>query len=286
MTIDIGRRGGLAIVDGAAVLCAEVSGGREAVLYRVVGLECVAGSTRVKSSRVERTKTDRSNSGNGVDSYEGLSDGIYVMKGVHETSGRIVTEMFRIAVGEIEDFGRDESAMISAAKIAFPLDAQEAEAKEAEAARLAARRGAIEAAIADERTNYAPVVRNGLAAEPVFPFIPKDVGTRGEDEDTLALDFGTPREWKVISPYVTGSTADEALAKAEAINEKRKREAEEAAAKAKEDGLPELKGTERQVAYAEEIRAKFAQFNPGHVNIKKAKTAKFWIENHKGILNR
>ena len=47
------------------------------------------------------------------------------------------------------------------------------------------------------------------------------------------------------------------------------------------DGLPALKGTPKQIAWALTIRAKVAAKNPKDPSLKKGKTAKYWIENHR-----
>ncbi len=66
-----------------------------------------------------------------------------------------------------------------------------------------------------------------------------------------------------------------------------KKEAEKAHQAADLLGLPELKGTEKQVRWAEQIRAKYfektqeSEINP---RAKSVKTAKWWIDNHKNIL--
>lgn len=49
------------------------------------------------------------------------------------------------------------------------------------------------------------------------------------------------------------------------------------------DGLPSLKGTPKQIAYALSIRDAFAKRNPAAIELKKA-TAKYWIENHRAVL--
>lgn len=53
-----------------------------------------------------------------------------------------------------------------------------------------------------------------------------------------------------------------------------------------EDGLPELSGTPRQIAYALNIRKAYAEKYPGDAALKRGTTAKYWIENHKSVLYR
>ncbi len=52
------------------------------------------------------------------------------------------------------------------------------------------------------------------------------------------------------------------------------------------DGLPALKGTPKQIAYARTIRDAYAAKNPRASELKKATTAKYWIENHRSVLYR
>ncbi|KQT44662.1 hypothetical protein ASG47_14505 [Devosia sp. Leaf420] len=52
------------------------------------------------------------------------------------------------------------------------------------------------------------------------------------------------------------------------------------------DGLPELSGTPKQIAYALNIRAAYAEKHPDSPSLKKGTTAKYWIENYRSILFR
>lgn len=52
----------------------------------------------------------------------------------------------------------------------------------------------------------------------------------------------------------------------------------------KVEGLPELKGTPKQIAYALNIRKAFAEKHPSDPALMRGTTAKYWIENHKGAL--
>lgn len=52
------------------------------------------------------------------------------------------------------------------------------------------------------------------------------------------------------------------------------------------DGLPNLSGTEKQIAWAKDIRREYAIRNPGSAELKRGKTAKYWIDNHRSILPR
>ncbi len=72
----------------------------------------------------------------------------------------------------------------------------------------------------------------------------------------------------------------------EALKELNDERAAEIAEKGQEkvDGLPELTGTPKQIAYALNIRAAFAAKHPGDAALKRGTTAKYWIENHRSVL--
>lgn len=53
-----------------------------------------------------------------------------------------------------------------------------------------------------------------------------------------------------------------------------------------DEGLPELWGTPKQIAYALSIRSAYAARHPGDAALKRGTTAKYWIENHRSILFR
>lgn len=53
-----------------------------------------------------------------------------------------------------------------------------------------------------------------------------------------------------------------------------------------DDGLPELTGTSKQIAYALNIRKAYAEKHPSDAALKRGTTAKYWIENHKSVLYR
>lgn len=60
--------------------------------------------------------------------------------------------------------------------------------------------------------------------------------------------------------------------------------AEIAAEEAAEAGYPALKGTDKQIAYADQIRAAYAKKKPADKVLWGRLTAKWWIENHRAAL--
>lgn len=67
------------------------------------------------------------------------------------------------------------------------------------------------------------------------------------------------------------------------INAEKAAEIEEKGQEVRE-GLPELTGTPKQIAYALSIRDAYAAKNPSERSLKTATTAKYWIENHRSVL--
>ena len=49
-------------------------------------------------------------------------------------------------------------------------------------------------------------------------------------------------------------------------------------------GMPELKGSPKQIAWALKIRAAYAMQHPSDAALKRGTTAKYWIDNHKSAL--
>ena len=72
----------------------------------------------------------------------------------------------------------------------------------------------------------------------------------------------------------------------EALREINAEKAAEIAEKGQElvEGLPELTGTPKQIAYALSIRDAFAKKHPGDAALKRGTTAKYWIDNHRTAL--
>jgi len=80
--------------------------------------------------------------------------------------------------------------------------------------------------------------------------------------------------------------AEQRRIESEALKELNEERAAEIAEKGQEkvEGLPELTGTSKQIAYALNIRAAYAVKHPGDAALKRGTTAKYWIENHRSIL--
>lgn len=107
-------------------------------------------------------------------------------------------------------------------------------------------------------------------------------GQGGTEDSTITLHT-VPIHFVVDHPYVKAATAEEAIAAAKDELARRAEAASAAKRHAEEAGLPTLKGTERQVAWALQIRAQLIAKNPADRRIKQATTARFWIENRDAI---
>lgn len=70
----------------------------------------------------------------------------------------------------------------------------------------------------------------------------------------------------------------------EPVSEAAYRDAERCAQARLTDGLPELTGTVKQVAWANDIRAKLANVDPKHRALRRATRAKYYIENRHALL--
>lgn len=102
---------------------------------------------------------------------------------------------------------------------------------------------------------------------------------RGDTEDSVVILQSMPTHFIVENPFAKAATAREAIDAAQAELVRRRKAQEAAAQQASDAGLPALKGTERQVACAVQIRAKLLAKQPNDRRLKTATTARYWIEN-------
>lgn len=103
-----------------------------------------------------------------------------------------------------------------------------------------------------------------------------------------------PDAEEVIGLAITpGHTGDEATGTLfylaadgdfEQVSEAAYRDAERRAQACLSDGLPELAGTVKQVAWANDIRAKLAKRDPRHRALRRATRAKYYIDNRRALL--
>lgn len=79
--------------------------------------------------------------------------------------------------------------------------------------------------------------------------------------------------------YEVGLSPEDVVEKIKTKQAEREKALADAELKSDELGLPVLSGTEKQVKWALQIRDKVVQSNPKDPRLKKAKTAKYWIDN-------
>jgi hypothetical protein len=91
--------------------------------------------------------------------------------------------------------------------------------------------------------------------------------------------LSVPKHYIVRSPcFARAPTAEAAIAQALATQAKHAAANLAAATLAADSGLPELSGTPKQIAWAMTLRAVLQTKNPKHPSLKRATTAKFWID--------
>ncbi|MGE4340648.1 MAG: hypothetical protein AB7E55_32565, partial [Pigmentiphaga sp.] len=91
-----------------------------------------------------------------------------------------------------------------------------------------------------------------------------------------------PMHYVVTTPvFAKASSAAEAIGAAQKVIDGRNASKLAAQAMTAKLGLPKLTGTPRQIEWATRLRANFAQANPEHPTLRRATTAKYWIDNHR-----
>lgn len=157
---------------------------------------------------------------------------------------------------------------------------------------LTDRAGKILAAVADEQRGFPSETVDGIVATPEFNRPPDTQTLAGQlegsalSDDELVMSMAAPTRYVVSSPvFAEGESAEAAISIARAKFAERQAEQNSAVDEANAAGLPELSGTERQVAWALKIRAELLRRNPDDPRLKR-KTAKFWIENRSAFQSR
>lgn len=279
-SVSAGRRGEI------SKRCAslEVSGfhGNNPAIRQVIGVQLDA-DMRVAprlGDAIPKDYESLSGGGNGYRKWVGLRDGVYRVAGLAETSGRVVSDYYVICEQKV--------ACIYADSVPDFFEAQhQAALQELEIHKQRLGRAQeISDLIAGERNEYREVVVDDIKATPEFKrFDLNDVMRVLTNESELERFINTasaPLHYIVASPvFAKAATAEAAI---EDVKRKIDERAQ-AQLKAKEEadslGLPDLKGSERQVSWALQIRAKAYNQNPKDPALKKATTAKYWIENRR-----
>jgi len=147
-------------------------------------------------------------------------------------------------------------------------------------------------AVKADRETYESLVIDGMSVSADFaelcaePEILRRLNDRDEDEgyrvitrEVVRLISGV-RYWKITKPVFAGNKSLElALAAAKTLVGTRAMDLVEAKTKADDSGLPQLLGSPKQVAWALTIRAQAQAKDPKNSALKRAKNAKYWIDN-------
>lgn len=170
-------------------------------------------------------------------------------------------------------------------RIVFSTDADVSlgwvEAQQAALRRAAETTSRVLSEVVSERAAVLPVCVDSLVATPEFERLPDSSNFKlrsDETEDEAIMRLSAPTRWIVQCPFAEGRTAEEAIERAQALIKQRAAALDAARQAAAETGLPELTGSERQVAWAMQIRAAAAAKNPKLVALKTATTARYWID--------
>ncbi len=141
--------------------------------------------------------------------------------------------------------------------------------------------------IIKQRAEFPSVVEDGVEAVPEFLAIPamdvliEKMVAPNFDAEQFEMTCVAPSYYIVSYPFVKAATAEEAISQAKNLAKQRADQLEVAAKMAEESGLPLLSGTEKMINWALQIRAKAQQLNSSDPALKKATTAKYWIENRR-----
>ena len=265
----------------------EVKGfaGNRPVLKKALKLNTETGDL-VLEKCVEKAR-DLNGSGNGCIVFDLDGKGLYVAESVLCTSSHL--DSYYVEVDENNNISiineNDDNEFAGVKKRIFPVDYEvysQNRKKELEALKEARR---LMNEIAEERKTYLEEEVDGLKAVPEFRnFDIKDlvkIIKNAGNIDEFMMNYIVPERYVTSPVFATGRTAEEAISAAKEKIEEREKEREKAVQETA--GLPSLSGTERQIAWATTIRAKVAKSNPALPALKKATTAKYWIENYRDL---
>lgn len=254
---------------------------------RVTG---IAENMGLRLSFVRGEKYNMSSGGNGRERFGPLEPGIYYVQNAIDSSGRVSHLLIDLRSDEWEyhrDLQKEECRKFL--REAFPSDYENARAAQLRIQKSEEEARKVVSEILEERKAYGVEIIDGVTAVPEFGDAPtiehaslrilaQDWGD--EQRDAYINSHAVPKHYVVQEPcFVKAKTAQEAVDQAREIAAKRaaeKRAAQEAAEAA---GLPMLTGTPKQIAWAVTIRGKVAAKQPDLPALKKATTAKYWIEN-------
>lgn len=283
--ISLGRHGYMN-AEGDIKLEAQRFAGNRPTVDRIIG---VSATGALRTQRITPDISDRSGGGNGYDTYEALEDGLYVISDILDTGSRRYATTVSLDDQEIEELTKSEKVeMLNKYFQDEMVIVRETERSREE--RLAEAQ-AIWMEITAERAGLMELVHDGdLIAYPEFSVIPdaatlvKIMQEPNFDRFRFVMITAAPTHFVVSSPvFSKAATPDLVFAQARTIIAERQAKLEDAKNQADEAGWPELKGSEKQVKWAQMIRAKVAAKDPTIKALKTAKNAKYWIDNHRSV---
>lgn len=244
-------------------------------LEEVVGLKWLSRINFV-TVRVPPTATHLSSGGNGSNYYN-LKPGFYIATGCLYSDGRIMKKFIVAGAAGVVTTTRRDFADSCVEYFTNNNDVLTD-------AGVTTKAALIYNEIAVEQKEVSVVVIDDYIVSPMFDEVHiKDVEalvrtklTAEAVEEFIALK-ALNSKWSCN--YSSGDTPEEAV---EALKQKRA-EREQAVMDAIEKsaalGLPALEGSIKQIAWALRIRDKVVQVNPADPRLKKATTARYWIDN-------
>lgn len=282
-SISLGRHGSFS-GDGSISLEVQRFAGNKPTVDRVVGV-ALNGSLRLQ--RVSPDSSPRSGGGNGEDKYHGITDGLYEFRDILGRSSRRYHYFVQLKDEDVTEFDSDELDDVLAEL--FPGDVATAQAHAQAQKQLKTEAQAVLADIVEERRALAePVVDGELTAHPEFGSVPKaeqvvsDMQRPGFERTDYVMRAAVPLRFVITTPvFAKAATPDAAFAQAREVAATRAAQTEAARTLAGEQGWPALRGTPKQVQWAEAIRAKVGARDPENKALKTASTAKYWIDNHR-----
>lgn len=243
---------------------------------KVVGCEVTKGDITPVLNYL-RYADELSGGGNGVRIVDIEEDGLYFFKDILGTSGRRWNEYLYLGSEGIYSLTRDEAYVLL--ELLYPLAFLRREELRQAEQRQRERLAELVEAIREERNLLQPVEVNGLKVFPTFRELDskfRSDAAGDPDDEALVARYSLPT-WEC--GHQSADTPEDAAAKYLEVEEQRAKAVSVAEAEAKEARLPSLNGTEKQVRWALQIRADYARKHPDSVTLKRATTAKYWIEN-------
>jgi len=273
-TISLGRDGRICS-DGRITLEVQRFAGNRPFVEMIVGVDAEL-QPRLKT--IYPYDRPRTGGGNGSDKYIDIADGLYRISDILDTGSRCYVKYILLENGKLREFEINE--LDGFFKKRFPSDWE----------RMMIARSLL-SEIAEERKLLAgPVVDHDLIAIPEFrdlPCIAELVGAmcvETFDQSQCVMKHSVPVRYVINQPFFCkASSPAQAFATMRALIEIRETQLDEAKKDAETAGWPALKGSPKQISWAETIRAKVAEKEPNSKLLKTATTAKYWIENYRSV---